>query len=333
MLGYSEQEVLTSTLEALTYPDDRDRPATETLQSFAVREITSFRSEKLYLHKLGYPVWCDTCASVVCNPDGSVAYLIVQAHDITARKVAEDEIRLLNHQLEFRVLKRTNELQEAVTKLEAEIQNRQRLELEILEISEREQSRLGQDLHDGLGQELSGIAMLSEVLAKRLDTESHSLATDAAKTTAHVRRAIDSTRQLAKGLYPIELHRYGLLAALKDLAAQTSLRTGIRCELRHHGADPGLDPSAGIHLYRIVQECVGNAIKHANPKHITIESRAGVGEHIFTITDDGVGFEKPTNSPGMGLHLMEYRARVINAEIAVDQPADGGCRVYCRLKR
>ena len=235
------------------------------------------------------------------QPRGAVGCFV----DITERKQAEEQIFNLNQQLETRVLERTNELRKTVTALEVEFLNRKQLEREILEISEREQSRLGSDLHDGLGQELSGIAMLGEVHAKQLQTQSHPAAEAAAKIAAYVRATIESTRQLAKGHYPIELDRYGLLLALKELADQTSHRTGIHCEMRKCGAELNLDKSAEIHLYRIVQECIGNAVRHARPRHIIVESQAGDGSHTFTVTDDGVGFKKPAASSGMGLHLME----------------------------
>lgn len=472
MLDFSQQELLTSTLDDLTFPEDRLDPSSETMRQLMAREITAFRNEKRFRHHNGHPVWCDTSVSLVCKPDGSAAYWIEQAHDITSRKAAEEalyhseqfarsqwaeaetalesfpaniailddsgsivrvntswtafasfngahpdavaigtnyltvcdsahgtnaglardfaagirsvlsgqrdrftleypchspdqqrwfigyvtaargdgtaravvahvditvqklieeQIRNLNQQLETRVLERTNELQHAITALEAEILNRQRLEREILEISEREQSRLGQDLHDGLGQELSGIAMLGDVLAKQLQAQSHPLAKTAGQIANYVRATIDSTRRLAKGHYPIELNRYGLLIALKDLADQTSHRTGIRCELRQYGADPQLEKSAEIHLYRIVQECISNAVKHAKPSCITIESLAGDARHTFAVTDDGAGFDLAAVSSGMGLHLMDYRARIIGGEITVERPAQGGCRIICNL--
>lgn len=262
---------------------------------------------------------------------GGAARAVVAHVDITAQKRVEAQIRTLNQVLESRVLERTNELQQTVQALEAEIRNRQRLECEILEISEREQSRIGQDLHDGLGQELSGISMLGDVHARQLQALSHPSAKDAAKIANYIRAAIESTRQLAKGFYPIELDRYGLLLALKGLADQTSQRSGIRCELRQHGGDPQLEKSAEIHIYRIVQEGVSNAIKHGRPHRILIESRAGQGVHTFSVTDDGVGFVPPVASSGMGLHLMEYRARVIGANFKVEQPAQGGCRITCWL--
>lgn len=472
MLGFTEHELLDASVDDLNYPEDGSEAAGKSWSQLTTEVITDFRHESRFLHKCGYPVWCDTSVSLVCNPDGAPAYWIAQAHDITARKDAEEallrseryarsqwaeaetalesfpaniaildvtgtivrvntswnafarqnggepsvvslgvnylevcdavlgvennqsqlfaagirsvisgqrerftmeypchsptqqrwfigyvtvargeglaravvahvditaqkrieeKIRILNQQLETRVAERTNELLATVAVLEAEIGNRQRLEREILEISEREQSRLGQDLHDGLGQELSGIAVLGDVLAKELVAQAHPSSEAAVKIAAYVRGAIDSTRRLAKGHYPVELDRYGLLLAIKDLAAQTTIRTGIECELCQYGADPQLAKAVEIHLYRIVQECIGNAIKHAQPRKIIIASRAGDGSHTFSVTDDGIGFDHSVVSSGMGLHLMEYRARVIGAMITMEQPPTGGCRISCRL--
>lgn len=212
-----------------------------------------------------------------------------------------------------------------------DITERKRLEREILEISECEQSRLGQDLHDGLGQELTGIAMLCKVLADKLRTECHPSAETAANIATHVSDAIGSARRLARGLYPVELSCYGLFVALKELAGQTSQRLGIRCELRQSGQAPTFNESIGIHIYRIVQEGIANAIKHGHARQIVIESLEADGFHTFHVTDDGIGFERPAEHSGMGLHLMEYRARVIGAELNVEKPAQGGCRITCRL--
>jgi signal transduction histidine kinase len=244
---------------------------------------------------------------------------------------SKQQVLMLNQQLESLVLERTGKLRETVKSLKAEIAQRQRLEREILEISEREQRRFGQDLHDGLGQELAGIAMLGDVQGRILKAEGHPSAAPVVQIASYVRTSIDSLRGLAKGLYPIELDRSGLFSALKDLAAQTSRYSGIDCELRQSGESPQLDKSAEIHIYRIVQECIGNAVKHGKPRHIRIESVARDCTHVFMVSDDGVGFDKATVAAGMGLHLIEYRARVIGAQITIERPAQGGCRIACCL--
>ncbi len=329
MLGCSEAEVLGTAVENLAHPGDGHAAAA--MRRLGAGDITAQRADKRYLHKSGHHVWCDTIVSSVAHADGSLAYVIVQAHEISARKNAEEKIIRLNQHLESRVLERTAELHQTVQVLEAEMAQRQRLEREILEISEREQCRLGQDLHDGLGQELAGIALLGDVHAKKLLAEAHPLAAAAAKIATYTRTTIDSARRLAKGFYPIELERYGLLLALKGLAVQTSQRLGIYCELRQSGDAPCLEPSAEIHVYRIVQECIGNAVKHGRPRRISIDSEAHPAMHLFAVTDDGVGFDHATVPSGMGLNLMHYRARVIGAEIAVETPAQGGCRITCQL--
>jgi PAS domain S-box-containing protein len=257
--------------------------------------------------------------------------LSVYFRDITARKQAEESVRTLNQELESRVVERTAELRAAVAKVEKEIDKRRRLEREILEIAEREQSRLGQDLHDGLGQELAGISLLSNALANDLETAAHSSAKAAANIAKYTNSTIESARRLARGLYPIELSRRGLLFALEDLAELTNLRTSVSCELRSEGLAAGLKPSTEIHIYRIVQECISNAIKHGKASRITIELLTRGEFYIVAVTDNGVGFAGSSDSGGMGLHLMEYRARLIGAQIEINNPIGGGCRVECRL--
>ncbi|MEO8613567.1 MAG: sensor histidine kinase, partial [Luteolibacter sp.] len=240
---------------------------------------------------------------------------------------ARSELKQMNEELRLR----TNELQKANQELCAEFAARRQLEQEILDISEREQCRLGQDLHDGLGQQLAGIAYLGKVLADKLGAEAHESAQSAADIATHTAETIGTARILAKGLYPVELSRYGLLMALQDLTYQTSQRFQIGCELRQCGGELVMAKSAEIHIYRIIQESISNAIKHAKAYRIIVESQSTEGIHIFTVTDDGIGFEPPVRSSGMGLHLMQYRARVIGAQIHLEQPVNGGCRVTCRL--
>lgn len=274
--------------------------------------------------------WVESHGSVCRSPEGLPERMLGIVLNITERKTAEEKIHTLNQDLESRVIERTAELRAAILELKSEITARRRLEREILEISEREQCRLGQDLHDGLGQELAGIALLSKALADKLTVLSHPSAKVAADIANYSRGTIESARQLARGLYPVELSRHGLLFALEDLAGQTQQRYGINCILRESGPPPQLERSAEIHIYRIVQECIGNAIKHGKAPTITIDSLARGDHHLFAVTDNGIGGDGKTSS-GMGLNIMQYRARMIGGKIDVNYPPDGGCRVTCRL--
>lgn len=265
------------------------------------------------------------------DEQGNIEWVMGTNLDVTARNQAEEAIRSLNQKLESRVAERTAELRAAAAKVEKEIETRLRLEREILEIAEREQSRLGQDLHDGLGQELAGISLLSNALANDLHSASHPSAEAAANIAKYTNNSIDSARMLARGLYPIELSRRGLLFALEDLADLTRLRTSISCELRSFGTFPQLEQSTEIHLYRIVQESIGNAIKHGKATQITIDCAKGGDDYIIAVTDNGTGFIPNPDRSGMGLHLMDYRARLIGARIKITRPAAGGCRVACHL--
>jgi PAS domain S-box-containing protein len=317
--------------------DSADGPDAEDAKRFAagIRSVLDGSVERFSME---YPCHSPDCQRwfigyVTASAGGGPARAVVAHVDISEQKRIQEEIHVLNQELESRVLDRTRELKSAVDALESEIARRQRLEREILGISEREQCRIGQDLHDGLGQELAGIAMIVEILANRLEKEAHPSFADADEIAAHTRRTIESARLLAKGLYPVELGLYGLIFALEDLAHHTRMRFGVRCELRQEGEAPELGESAAIHIYRMVQESIGNAIKHGRASHIVIESLADESGYRFTITDDGTGFKRPVPGTGMGLHIMEYRARVIGAEFSVEMPAQGGCRVICRIPR
>ncbi len=216
------------------------------------------------------------------------------------------------------------------SKVARDITERKRLEKEIIEISSREQQRIGQDLHDGLGQELTGIELLCQVLEQKLATKAKAEAKLAGKIAEHVRDAISHTRKLARGLSPVELEINGFTSALHELAAHAQNLFQVECRLEC--PEPVLirNNVFATHLYRIVQESVNNAIKHGRAEHIKISLQPAGDKITLKVTDDGIGCLNPSpNATGMGLHTMKYRAGVVGATLEVRSNANAGTTVTC----
>lgn len=261
--------------------------------------------------------------------EGDVGGLIVVINDITAQKRAQQDVIQLNQDLETRVLERTCQLELAMTELCQEMAQRHRLEHEVLEISGREQRRLGQELHDELGQQLAGIRILSEILHKSLQKDQHPGAEDCAQIAQYVAEALSTTRNLSRSFYPLELERGGLELALRDLAERTGAQAKIACRL-HFDPEFGIQEDWTIHLYRIVQESISNALRHGKPSAIEIECRAMGDQMTLRVSDDGSGFEESKLQKGLGLRLFQYRARIIGGKLSVQRAGpQGGCRVEC----
>jgi PAS domain S-box-containing protein len=256
---------------------------------------------------------------------GEVFGVNVVVEDVTEHKRIEAKLARLNAELEERVAARTTELR-------LEIAERQRLEAEIVDISEHVQSRIGQDLHDDLGQQLSALAMLASALERSLAREGHPKTEAVTQMSQILKNAVNTTRNLAKGLYPIELDKGGLSVALEDLARSTAAAAGVECAARCK-AEFLLAAPAAIHLYRIVQEAISNALKHGQPKRIEIECALLGGVPTLTVSNDGLPFKKPRGRRrGLGLRILEYRARLLGAEITIEPGRNGGCQLVCALQ-
>lgn len=211
-----------------------------------------------------------------------------------------------------------------------DITERKHLEKAILDISAREQRRIGQDLHDGLGQHLTGIAFMAKVHEAKLAEQKRSEADDAAKIVKLVNEAIDKTRKLARGLLPVVSDSQGLMSALQLWAAEIEDLFGISCRFQCEKPVLVHDYTMATHLYHIAQEAVNNAIKHADPRKISIQLTAGQGRGELVIKDDGRGItEPPKGAHGMGLHIMNYRAGMIGGALEIKPGANTGTVVTC----
>ena len=211
-----------------------------------------------------------------------------------------------------------------------DITDRKRLEKAVLEISGREQRRIGQDLHDGLGQHLTGIAFMTKVQEQRLKEKHLPESEDAAKIVRLVNDAIDKTRVLSRGLSPVMADARGLMSALELYANEVSSVFGIACIYKCENSVFVQDLAIATHLYHIAQEAVNNAIKHGHAKKIEIFLSQHDGRGILSIKDDGVGFlTPPANRPGMGLHIMNYRAGMAGGTLQVHRDTDTGAVVTC----
>jgi len=214
-----------------------------------------------------------------------------------------------------------------------DITERKRLEKEILEISDQEQRRIGQGLHDGLCQHLAGIELLSETLARRLKHQSNTAASQANKITEHLREAIAQTRRLARGLSPVSIETNGLMSALQELVATVSNLFNLECCFQC--GDPVLvrDNTAATHLYRIAQEAINNAVRHGKARTVVVTLTRKKNEAKLIVTDDGIGFSRlPRNDAGMGLQIMKYRAGMIGADLEIQSSHGRGTSVACIFK-
>lgn len=207
---------------------------------------------------------------------------------------------------------------------------RKRLEREILEISGREQRRIGQDLHDSLCQHLAGIGFMGKVLERKTAAGQSIRSEDVAEVVDLIDQAITLTRGFARGLNPVRLEADGLMMALIELASNVERLFGITCTFEYNSPVLMTDNAAATHLYRIAQEALNNAIKHGKADNVTIAMKQDGESSVLTITDNGVGMGGTQNrGKGMGLNIMQYRASMIGAVLEIKEPKTGGCVISC----
>jgi signal transduction histidine kinase len=213
------------------------------------------------------------------------------------------------------------------------LEHSQRLEREIIGISEREQRRIGQDLHDGLCQYLAALGCAAASLQGDLEKlELSSQAKVAGELTKFLRDAVVQTRDLSRGLAPVPIGEDGLASALEDLAQSVKRLQGVDCTFTANQFSHSCDEKSAMHLYRIAQESINNATKHGKARKIDISIRTAGENTILRIADDGAGISRTApGRRGMGLNIMNYRARVSGGELQIEEPPHGGTVVSCTI--
>jgi PAS domain S-box-containing protein len=252
--------------------------------------------------KSGGLYWVDTTIFPFLDTRGKPAQYVAIRTDITSRKQQEAE--------------------------------RLRLEREVLEISECERRLIGQDLHDDLGQQLTGIELMTQALERKLTGKRAAEAAMAARIAEHVREAIRQTRALAHGLSPVTLDAGGLVSALQEFVVHVEITFEVKCRLRCDSSLPLPEGATTMHLFRICQEAVSNAIKHGRATELEIALTASPEHITLSIQDNGCGIpaQRPA-SPGMGLRIMAYRATVAGGSLAISRRPGGGTRILCSIVR
>jgi PAS domain S-box-containing protein len=279
----------------IVHPEDRGLRAQRFARLAEAAHGELIESEYRVLSKGGEYRWLQLRETVLTRPgDGSVGQILGVARDITTMK---------------------------------------RVERSILEASEAEQRRIGQDLHDGLGQVLTGVALVGKRLERRVERRTVPDPADIRQLLDLVAEAMGETKKLARGLFPVVLETEGLRAALEEHARDVTARFETLCVVEGAAGTSALPRFRAIHLFRIAQEAVHNAVRHGRAKKITITLRERAEETALEILDDGAGIsdEGLIRVNGMGLPSMRYRARLIGATLDVRRHPDGGTILTCRL--
>jgi signal transduction histidine kinase len=221
----------------------------------------------------------------------------------------------------------------AQRKVERGLQERRHLEREMAAISDEERRHLGQELHDGVCQQLTAALLRCQALQRRLYRGGILSSPDFETLSSLLAETIDDAHNIARGLCPLEPSPDALAPALRVLTKRIQQISGLRCEFLVTGDVRVAAPEAAQHLYRIAQEALSNVARHAHANHVAVELRGTEGELILQVDDDGVGLPAALAVGGMGLRTMSYRAQMLAGELTVAPMPGKGTRVTCRMPR
>jgi len=328
VFGWTHQGAIGKSGAMIFTPEDRRKGDVD-------KEINTALSEgrapdrRFHLRKDGSRFWADGVLMRLDDENGKLRGFAKVARDATDQRRIEDELAHARDEMEQRVVERTRELLATNNELERAMALRKQLERELLEISEREKRRIGEDLHDMICQELTATALFLKSTAQQIADDSEAAAKTLEESAQTVNRNVVLARKLAGGLQAIELTASGLKNALRDLAAGACDNSGIRCHVKIARGVQVPDDTVALHLYRIAQEAVTNAVKHSGAKNILVSLDRNKTHTCVSVQDDGKGFVPRKRGKGLGLHMMRYRANALGGELKIARRKSGGMDITC----
>jgi PAS domain S-box-containing protein len=296
------------------HPDDREQVRVAIKE--AIENGREYDVEFRIVLADGSVRWVESRGYVQLNKQGKPNRLLGISIDVTARREARLEAQRLR--------------QQSTALLEREVAERARLQREVIESCAHEQRRIAYDLHDGVGQQLVGIALSAKLLEEQLRTERSAEADKAgliAKLANGVARQVRLTARALEGADGVG----DLKTALRSLAANMSETSRVNIMVKAESSSLPISPPVAAQLYLIAQEAVRNAIEHGAPGEVLIQLTLDDQYLVLTIQDDGKGFDVNTNGQGMGLRIMRYRAQCIGGSCEVHAAPIHGTIVHCRV--
>jgi signal transduction histidine kinase len=251
----------------------------------------------------------------------------------TKRRGSKRRVQSSRAQPEQRVADRSTQLAAANRRLQKATAQCDKLARQLLEICEREKRRLGEDLHDTVCQELIATAFLLKSTAEKVEAKSSVAAENLREAAQIVNQNVDLTREFARGLQPVEMTAVGLNAALQGLAARVTDRGTLRCDFRVSGGARVRSNTTAMHLYRIAQEALTNAVKHSDAKNVVISLERNAKTVSITIGDDGHGISARRSRKGLGLDLMKYRAETLGGTLRIETGQQTGTIITACIPR
>lgn len=328
VFGWTQEEATGQSGAMIFTPEDRKKGEVEKEINGALSEGRAL-DRRFHLRKDGSRLWTDGVLMRLDDEVGKLRGFAKVARDATDQRRIEDELAHSRDEMEQRVVERTRELLATNNELERAMAQRQQLERELLEVSEREKRRIGEDLHDMICQELSATALFLKSTAQRVANDSAAAAKTLEESAQTVNRNVVIARELARGLQAVELTASGLKNALRDLTVSACESSGIKCHFKAARGVRVPDDASALHLYRIAQEAVTNAVKHSAAKNLLITLDRNKTHTCISVQDDGKGFVVKRRGKGLGLHMMRYRANALGGELKIERRRTGGTDITC----